>query len=645
MDREGFRSRLKQYKEARESNPQLKYWEWKDIPKYAEGEDGIEEWNPRITAEGYDDKGYYVRAMNSLPEITVVGSKRRQQSERPIQYSYVQGYPEASVMTTDYNVGAGALERVYPEFEILTGTKLLSNSLTAPLKFNNAPLSRTRKVNRNRIAAKRHLGTYNQSTDQISGNTVGELLTDEGTEQFVFNSLRNGDEVFKMPNAYGRRSIDDLFKKSQEYLKFNKVPNFSRVKLEGHVDNGRGTLFPIFSQKKLNTLGEDIYSVTGNQRWNTEIMPTLDKAMSQYGYKNVDGKYIKGNKIVGDIHPGNIGYDSNGNIKLIDVHIDGFAEGGQVEPNKYSEIPVTGFDATTGKFTYGYNPSAGYMSGTDPVAEAMMWGIGGGAASAALRKIFPTYGAMAGWLAFGDNGKENMLVIPNGPTKKRGPIADNLINKEVKDYYANDVIPRDVIHTNNQSFITDGNFMYDILPEEEFNPGVAGYYNKLNDKIAINNRYAGDKKALDDVMAHEVDHLYNNQYPLDKRHNNILNRAYTVQDDDISRAARAARKESEKRATNKNVRYGLYTELKERLGRTPSIKEVDEYIDSIPDQELLDRLYRANSYGAAYVMSIEDRAELQKAPINQYKKTRATQIRKALKLIAMNESNQEQNYA
>lgn len=37
MDREGFRNRMKQYKKAREENPGLKYWEWKDIPKYDEG--------------------------------------------------------------------------------------------------------------------------------------------------------------------------------------------------------------------------------------------------------------------------------------------------------------------------------------------------------------------------------------------------------------------------------------------------------------------------------------------------------------------------------------------------------------------------------------------------------------------------------
>lgn len=29
MEREAFRQRMQQYKQARESNPQLKYWDWK----------------------------------------------------------------------------------------------------------------------------------------------------------------------------------------------------------------------------------------------------------------------------------------------------------------------------------------------------------------------------------------------------------------------------------------------------------------------------------------------------------------------------------------------------------------------------------------------------------------------------------------
>ena len=62
MDREGFRNRLKQYKEARGQNPQLKYWEWKaqpaeeEIPKYEEGTGNVQPaniplWRQKATPE------------------------------------------------------------------------------------------------------------------------------------------------------------------------------------------------------------------------------------------------------------------------------------------------------------------------------------------------------------------------------------------------------------------------------------------------------------------------------------------------------------------------------------------------------------------------------------------------------------------
>lgn len=47
MEREAFRQRMQQYKQARENNPQLKYWDWK---KYADG--GIvDEDPPQNTSE------------------------------------------------------------------------------------------------------------------------------------------------------------------------------------------------------------------------------------------------------------------------------------------------------------------------------------------------------------------------------------------------------------------------------------------------------------------------------------------------------------------------------------------------------------------------------------------------------------------
>lgn len=56
MEREAFRQRMQQYKQARENNPQLKYWDWK---KYADG--GTIEEDPPTTSErpiiNFDPKG------------------------------------------------------------------------------------------------------------------------------------------------------------------------------------------------------------------------------------------------------------------------------------------------------------------------------------------------------------------------------------------------------------------------------------------------------------------------------------------------------------------------------------------------------------------------------------------------------------
>lgn len=327
-----------------------------------------------------------------------------------------------------------------------------------------------------------------------------------------------------------------------------------------------------------------------------------------------------------------------------------YAEGGEVEPNKYSERPVIEFDPETGKTTYGYNPGAGYLSDTDPIGEAMMWGLGGGAASAALRSLFPTYGATVGWLAFGDNNKDNMLVVPNNPVKNTTPIETRLLNKEVRQYYADDVLPRDILtsEADKLRFLnTDKNFEYDLYPSGYFNGNVAGHYDPYADKVRLNGGYTTNKDLLDNVMSHEVNHRYNREFPLDKEHNRILNRAYTVEPDLDTNAARAARKPSEKRATNVNIRHKLQTDLRDTLGRKPTKEEIDKFIDSLSDQELLDRLGSASSYGSAYLMSIEDRADLVNQPADQYKKARVTALRKALKRIAMNEDKNDnnQNYA
>lgn len=101
MDREGFRNRLKQYKKAREENPGLKYWEWKDIPKYDEGTDGVTlkekedafwRGDTQKMAELVEREGKqvtYVDSNNTLDEIVVTAKDLKKEQQRKQEYNDV----------------------------------------------------------------------------------------------------------------------------------------------------------------------------------------------------------------------------------------------------------------------------------------------------------------------------------------------------------------------------------------------------------------------------------------------------------------------------------------------------------------------------------------------------------------------------
>lgn len=67
-----FRKRMDQFKKAREANPQLSYWEWKAIPKYEEGTDGVD----NITDDGtrpatkQEQDAYFKYAESVIPGLT-----------------------------------------------------------------------------------------------------------------------------------------------------------------------------------------------------------------------------------------------------------------------------------------------------------------------------------------------------------------------------------------------------------------------------------------------------------------------------------------------------------------------------------------------------------------------------------------------
>lgn len=131
MDLQKFRDRVKSYKQAKGQNPQLNYWDWK---RYAEGGE-VKEWNPNITGEGYDDKGYYAQAMNPLPEIQVYGNKNIDKSEINRTHTDVPYY-NYRFDNTNVQPGRGALEIVSPEFDLISGVRGAVNLLS---KNNKLP--------------------------------------------------------------------------------------------------------------------------------------------------------------------------------------------------------------------------------------------------------------------------------------------------------------------------------------------------------------------------------------------------------------------------------------------------------------------------------------------------------------------------
>lgn len=104
--------------------------------RFAEGGE-VKEWNPNITGEGYDDKGYYAQAMNQLPEIQVYGNKNIDKSEISRTHTDVPYY---NYRFDNINIqpGRGALEIVSPEFDLISGVRGMVNIAIPKLKFNNA---------------------------------------------------------------------------------------------------------------------------------------------------------------------------------------------------------------------------------------------------------------------------------------------------------------------------------------------------------------------------------------------------------------------------------------------------------------------------------------------------------------------------
>lgn len=138
---------------------------------------------------------------------------------------------------------------------------------------------------------------------------------DEGSEASVFEDPNNPNMVLKV-NTDWRGSLQEFFEKYA--LKRNRVPYQKPVILRGVTEEG----FPVFNQQKVVPMTDEQY---------IQNLPKIKEMLYQKGFLgDPETGYISdGNITIGDFNPGNVGFDSKGNIVFIDI--DAYRKGGKIK--------------------------------------------------------------------------------------------------------------------------------------------------------------------------------------------------------------------------------------------------------------------------------------------------------------------------
>ena len=217
MNREGFRNRLKQYKKAREENPGLKYWEWKDIPKYDEGTNGVtlkekEDafWRGDVQkmAELVEREGKqvtYVNPNNTLDEIVVTAKDLKKEQRRKQEYNnvldlgitaagFVPGFGEVADAADVVNQ---VRQGNYSDALISTAAFLLPGVSASALRKGIDWLDKT----------------------SLSGNTIEKIkrLYNKGANTINFDPDEHFSKRLTADQKYNARDVDRLAQHMEEY--------------------------------------------------------------------------------------------------------------------------------------------------------------------------------------------------------------------------------------------------------------------------------------------------------------------------------------------------------------------------------------------------------------------------------------------
>lgn len=314
MEREAFRQRMQQYKQARENNPQLKYWDWK---KYADGGE-------------VRDNTYVAPVYKEQVFIPATGA---QKIKNDYQYKYGSKSPYKG----------GELETISPEFDILTGVRGLK-SITNDLLDNYIG----RKLPSN-YAYRR---TVQQELDDIiTTNSFREIPENVVTTGGRTITLPNGKTV-TLKKAKGNSHGGKAFSAGDVWKGTTSSGNTSSEIIVGVPgDNAKWMV-----GKHGNYQGP--YNFSDIEKGSAIFVPFDTEGVANISTEGL--KYFKPSK-----------YFNNRYIKYAN---GGIVD--EDPPQNTSERPITNFDPKGDPYnpTYGYNPGAGYVSNSDPLGSLYVEG-------------------------------------------------------------------------------------------------------------------------------------------------------------------------------------------------------------------------------------------------------------------------------
>lgn len=325
MEREAFRQRMQQYKQARENNPQLKYWDWK---KYADGGE-------------VRDNTYVAPVYKEQVFIPATGA---QKIKNDYQYKYGSKSPYKG----------GELEIVSPEFDALTGIKGMLNS---PSKINTL----TKELNKNI-----DISTLNNQLPNNIGWGPKQSIkvihdSNQNTSLNLYNTNR-WDVVYEGANPHG------IWFQG----KFGNPRTTANTSIPGKSEKAAKAR-KLFEERPYRHKGELVL-----EKPLVTVGDVPDRSFLSYFGDKIGADGIIYNNVYDN------GYGNNQVIlsfkHLNDYNITNkYADGGIIDedpPQNTSERPITNFDPKGDPYnpTYGYNPGAGYVRSVFDLYDAPVIG-------------------------------------------------------------------------------------------------------------------------------------------------------------------------------------------------------------------------------------------------------------------------------